>query len=142
MGGFEGGDEGGYWDDATIFSPKKNVVKREEPSIEVKDSVYSVKVHRADHYDTISFIPCKCESFTIEGCDGISLEKHPIFQAYKALNDAICDEDMIEFFKEHKVVLNGNSGDVGAFLRLVKEACNLVLSPQELEAIEKSYRSM
>ena len=40
-----------------------------------------------DLYDIIAFVPCECESFTIEGCDGVPLESNTIYKAYKALND-------------------------------------------------------
>ncbi|RLA68824.1 MAG: 4-(cytidine 5'-diphospho)-2-C-methyl-D-erythritol kinase, partial [Epsilonproteobacteria bacterium] len=40
-----------------------------------------------DLYDTIKFVPCECETFTIEGCEGVPLESNTIYKAYKALND-------------------------------------------------------
>ncbi len=95
-----------------------------------------------DFYDTITFAPCECDTFTIEGCDDIPLESNTIFKAYKALNDYTGDLDILNFFYTHKVVvtkripsqagLGGGSSDAAAFMRLVKETCNLMISTQEL----------
>jgi 4-diphosphocytidyl-2-C-methyl-D-erythritol kinase len=96
-------------------------------------------------YDTIEFIPCSCESFTIEGCDDVPLESNTIYKAYKALNSYTGDLDILNFFYKHKVVvtkriptqagLGGGSSDAAAFMRLVKEVCNLMLSTEELAKI-------
>ena len=95
-----------------------------------------------DLYDTIEFIPCECDSFTIEGCDDIPLESNTIYKAYKALNDATGNLDILNFFYKHKVVvtkripsqagLGGGSSDAAAFMRLVKETCNLMISTEDL----------
>ena len=178
MGGFEGGDEGGFWDIGT--HPKwmkkgsentKSVNKAHNKSdIEINDSVYSIKAHAKvniflkitghqegyhtllsrfvrveDLYDTITFVPCECETFTIEGCEGVPLESNTIYKAYKALNDYTGDLDILDYFYKHKVVvtkripsqagLGGGSSDAAAFMRLVKEVCNLMLSTDELAKI-------
>jgi len=96
-------------------------------------------------YDTIAFVPCECEKFTIEGCDDIPLESNTIYKAYTALNDFTGDLDILNFFYKHKVVvtkripaqagLGGGSSDAAAFMRLVKEACNLLISTDELAEI-------
>ena len=93
-------------------------------------------------YDTITFVPCECDTFTIEGCDGVPLESNTIYKAYKALNDHTGDLDILNFFYKHKVVvtkripsqagLGGGSSDAAAFMRLVKEVCNLMISTEEL----------
>lgn len=98
-----------------------------------------------DLYDTITFEPCECESFTIEGCEDIPLESNTIFKAYKALNAHTGDLDILNFFYHHKVVvtkripaqagLGGGSSDAAAFMRLVKKTCNLLLSTEELAKI-------
>jgi len=95
-----------------------------------------------DLYDTITFVPYECERFTIEGCDGVPLESNTIYKAYKALNDHTGDLDILNFFYAHKVVvtkripsqagLGGGSSDAAAFMRLVKEVCNLMISTEEL----------
>ncbi|HFU77359.1 MAG TPA: 4-(cytidine 5'-diphospho)-2-C-methyl-D-erythritol kinase [Epsilonproteobacteria bacterium] len=98
-----------------------------------------------DLYDTIEFIPCECGTFTIEGCEGVPLESNTIYKAYKALNDYTGDLDILNFFYKYKVVvtkripsqagLGGGSSDAAAFMRLVKEVCNLMLSTEELAKI-------
>ena len=98
-----------------------------------------------DLYDTIVFVPCACESFTIEGCEGVSLESNTIYKAYKALNDHTGDLDILNFFYKHKVVvtkripsqagLGGGSSDAAAFMRLVKDVCNLMLTTETLAKI-------
>jgi len=95
-----------------------------------------------DLYDTITFVPCECERFTIEGCDGVPLESNTIYKAYKALNEHTGDLDILNFFYTHKVVvtkrissqagLGGGSSDAAAFMRLVKEVCNLMISTEAL----------
>ena len=93
-------------------------------------------------YDTIAFVPCKCDTFTLEGCDDIPLESNTIYKAYKALNSHTGDLDILNFFYQHKVVvtkripsqagLGGGSSDAAAFMRLVKEVCHLMISTDEL----------
>ncbi len=93
-------------------------------------------------YDTIKFVPCKCDTFTIEGCENVPLESNTIYKAYKALNDHTGDLDILNFFYTHKVVvtkripsqagLGGGSSDAAAFMLLVKEVCNLMISTEEL----------
>ena len=101
---------------------------------------------RVEHlYDTIIFVPGEFEHFTIEGCGEIPLESNTIYQAYRALNTHTGDLDILNFFYTHKVVvtkripsgagLGGGSSDAAAFMRLVKEACKLLLSTEELARI-------
>ncbi|WP_309496720.1 4-(cytidine 5'-diphospho)-2-C-methyl-D-erythritol kinase [Sulfurovum sp.] len=168
MGGFEGGDEGGYWDiDDLKNDSKSNSTNRGRADIEKSDSGYSIKAYAKvniflkitghengyhtlfsrfvrvkDLYDTIAFVPCDCETFTIEGCDDVPLESNTIYKAYKALNDYTGDLDILDFFYRHKVVvtkripsqagLGGGSSDAAAFMRLVKEVCNLIIGTDEL----------
>jgi 4-diphosphocytidyl-2-C-methyl-D-erythritol kinase len=101
---------------------------------------------RVEHlYDTIEFVPCVCESFTIEGCKDVAMESNTIYKAYKALNEHTGDLDILNFFYAHKVVvtkripsqagLGGGSSDAAAFMRLVKEVCHLMISSDELAKI-------
>jgi len=96
-------------------------------------------------YDTIEFIPQSCDSFTIEGVDGVDVKDNIIYKAYKALNQYIGDLDILEFFYNHKVVvkknipfgagLGGGSSNAATFMRMVKEICNLKVSTKELANI-------
>jgi 4-diphosphocytidyl-2-C-methyl-D-erythritol kinase len=98
-----------------------------------------------DLYDTIEFVPCECDTFTLEGCDDIPLQSNTIYKAYKALNDHTGDLDILNFFYRHKVLvtkripsqagLGGGSSDAAAFMRLVKEVCKLMISTEELAKI-------
>ena len=171
MGGFEGGDEGGFWDDENDYIYSKPTPKNTEKStIEKNNDVYSIRAHAKvniflkitghkdgyhtllsrfvrveDLYDTIQFVPCECETFTIEGCEDVPLASNTIYKAYKALNEQTGDLDILNFFYKHKVVvtkripsqagLGGGSSDAAAFIRLVKEVCNLILSTEELAQI-------
>ena len=151
MGGFEGGDEAGFW----VVDPLLTLIDQQQQhkskrrhsikdSIQRNDSVYSIKAYTngTELYDTISFVPHECETFTIEGFDDIPLESNPIYKAYKALLDYTNDSDISDFFYEHKVVVTkgipsqvDTSSAVVAFILLVKEVCNLILSSDELENI-------
>jgi 4-diphosphocytidyl-2-C-methyl-D-erythritol kinase len=177
MGGFEGGDEAGFWDIDTFSASiekqnrtKANKTNRTKSYIETSDMGYSIRAHAKvtvflkitgftdgspdlfsrvtrveELYDTIRFIPCACDTFTIEGCEGIPTEANSIYKAYLALCDYTADSDIVDFFHEHKVVvtkriplsagLGGSSSDAAAFMRLLKEVCNLVLSNDELAKI-------
>lgn len=179
MGGFEGGDEGGFWDSGNLphwMNKTKGAhhndnasctIYSEKPTIEKSNSEYSIKAYAKvniflkitghkdgyhtllsrfmrveDLYDTIKFVPCKCDTFTIEGCEGIPLESNTIYKAYKALNDYTGDLDILNFFYAHKVIvtkripsqagLGGGSSDAAAFMHLVKEVCNLLISTDQL----------
>jgi len=95
-------------------------------------------------YDTIEFVPSNCDSFTIEGLN-IPKEQNIIYKAYKALNQYTGDLDILEFFYNHKVVVNknipmgaglgGGSSNAATFMNMVKEYCNLKVSTKELAEI-------
>jgi 4-diphosphocytidyl-2-C-methyl-D-erythritol kinase len=102
-----------------------------------------------DLYDTITFETCECETFTIAGCDDIPIKSNTIYKAFIALSHHIDDpDDIISFFCKHKVVLTkripsqaglgGGSSDAAAFMLLLKEVCNLMLSTQELVKLGSS----
>ncbi|MDP2077112.1 MAG: hypothetical protein Q8N01_05520 [Sulfuricurvum sp.] len=152
MGGFAGGDEGGYWDidtlPASMDKQNNNASKnthRGKFDIERSDLGYSIKIHTKELYNTISFIPCTCKTFTIEGYNNIPLESNAIYKAFLSLTNFTNDTDIEEFFYTHKVIVTKpispsanpreNSSDAAAFICLVKEVCNLVLSTDELRKI-------
>jgi 4-diphosphocytidyl-2-C-methyl-D-erythritol kinase len=71
------------------------------------------------------------------------LKSHGIYKAYIALLDFTDDPDIVEFFCEHKVVLGKENpekatADAAAFILLVQEACNLILTRDELIEIGRS----
>jgi 4-diphosphocytidyl-2-C-methyl-D-erythritol kinase len=96
-------------------------------------------------YDTISFIPAKCSSFTLEGFNNLELKNNTIYKAFIALSNYSGNLELLEFFYNHKVVvdkqiptmagLGGGSSDAGAFLRLANEVCNLGVNVNELAKI-------
>lgn len=96
-------------------------------------------------YDTIEFVPQKCDSFTIEGIKDVALKDNLIYKAYQALNRATGDLDILEFFYNHKVVvkknipfgagLGGGSSNAATFMRMVNKQCNLKLTSQQLASI-------
>jgi len=96
-------------------------------------------------YDTISFVPCKCDSFTIEGMDNVDFKSNTIYKAFVSLNDHTGNLDILNFFLHHKVVvkknipslagLGGGSSDAGAFLRLANKVCDLQLDTPTLAKI-------
>jgi len=55
-----------------------------------------------DLYDTITFEPCECETFPIEGCDDVPLESTTIYKAYNALNESTGVFNIRNFFSNHK----------------------------------------
>lgn len=96
-------------------------------------------------YDTIEFVPCKCEGFTIEGCGEVELKSNTIYKAFVALNEYTGDLDILEYFYNHKVVvtknipsqagLGGGSSDGATFMRMVNEVCKLGLDLDTLAKI-------
>ncbi len=98
-----------------------------------------------DLYDTITFAPCECKQFTIEGCEGVPRESNTIYQAFVALNKYLDNPILIHFFLSHKVVvekripsqagLGGGSSDAAAFMRLANEVCGLKIDTDTLAKI-------
>lgn len=96
-------------------------------------------------YDTIEFVPQKCDSFTIEGVENVALGDNIVYKAYQALNEATGDLDILEFFYKHKVVirknipfgagLGGGSSNAATFMHMVNDYCNLKLTSQQLADI-------
>ncbi len=113
-----------------------------------KDGYHSLRsrfVRVEGLYDTIEFIPCKCEKFTIEGCGGVEKESNTIYKAFIALNKYLDNPILLHFFYNHKVLvkkripsqagLGGGSSDAAAFMRLVNKVCNLKIKTNVLANI-------
>ncbi len=104
-----------------------------------------------DLYDTITFEPCECEQFTIEGCEGVARESNTIYKAFVALNKYLDNPILIHFFLTHKVVvtkripsqagLGGGSSDAAAFMRLANEVCGLKIDTDTLSSISSEVGS-
>ena len=102
-------------------------------------------------YDTITFEPCECEQFTIEGCEGVARESNTIYKAFVALNKYLDNPILIHFFLTHKVVvtkripsqagLGGGSSDAAAFMRLANEVCGLKIDTDTLSSISSEVGS-
>jgi len=164
MGGFAGGDEGGYWEDPNAYISSKhndnqvNIANSSKPLMEIGDFGYTIQAHAKvkingdtsyrcskELYDTLQFIPCECKTFTIEDSENIPLESSTLYKAFNALIDFTHETDVVDFFTTHKVVLTkripisadfgGESSNAAAFIWLVKEACNLILTIDEMAKI-------
>ncbi|MDF1876250.1 hypothetical protein JHD47_00280 [Sulfurimonas sp. SAG-AH-194-L11] len=138
MGGFEGGDEGGFWDEDAI----ETLIKKQnnkKTSTKAKVLVKSINgAYTLSGDPSISIVPSSCASFTIEDSHSIPLESNTIYKTYKALLEFTCDSDIEELFSEHKVVVSSYTPTTAtSFLLLTKELCNLVLSENELQFIEQ-----
>jgi len=104
-----------------------------------------------DLYDTITFEPCECEQFTIEGCEGVTREANTIYKAFVALNKYLDNPILIHFFLNHKVVvtkripsqagLGGGSSDAAAFMRFANEVCGLKIDTDTLATISSEVGS-
>lgn len=98
-----------------------------------------------DLYDTIDFVPCECDTFTIEGCDNVPLKSNTIYKAYETLLEHTQNSELENFFKSHKVVvtkripsqagLGGGSSDAAAFMRLCNEVCDMEIDTPTLSQL-------
>ncbi len=96
-------------------------------------------------YDIVKFVPFKSDKFRIDGCENIETTSNTIYKAYIKLYEYTQDESIIEFFKNHKVVveknipsqagLGGGSSDSASFMKLLNKICNLNLSVNQLSKI-------
>ncbi|CAA6812632.1 MAG: 4-diphosphocytidyl-2-C-methyl-D-erythritol kinase (EC [uncultured Sulfurovum sp.] len=94
-------------------------------------------------YDTITFVPQKCENFSIEGCGNVPTKSNTIYKSFLAMQNELNLET--DFFNHHKVVveknipsgagLGGGSSDAAAFMRLFNEVCNLNIDTPTLAKI-------
>jgi len=95
-------------------------------------------------YDKISFIPSRCDNFTIEGFSNLPIENNLIYISYKNIEKYLSKECR-DFFREHKVVvdkkipqgagLGGGSSNSAYFLLLLRRVCNLNIDIDTLAKI-------
>jgi len=151
MGGFEGGDEGGFWDIEELISSSEDLSAQKSTKraalkelIEQNNGTYSL------HTDLmISFVPHACQVFTVENEQEFSKEAQIIKSTYQAVVDFTADTDISEFFTEYKVLIQKAShtkqdskiSTSVAFIYLLKEACSLILTDEEIENIANSIES-
>ena len=136
MGGFEGGDEGGFWEvdeNSSLYGTSKT-------STEIKYQVFhdnvSYTIKANGFNEIITLFPCELDELTVEG-----YTTNIISKAYKTLVDFTDDMEIEEFFHHYKVIIDGGDKEIneallGAlFILLTKDVCNLVLNNKELEEI-------
>lgn len=152
MGGFEGGDEAGFWDEESdlglIFKPNK--VTR----FNLKHHMYSdehcltldVYTPTGDCFAKLHFIKSFSNTFVVETPPETMYFKDAIVLAYNNLVDETNDFEIEEFFNAYKTMVelieiipkaHMQASLTAAFLLLTKETCNLILSTKELETIAK-----
>ncbi|WP_281950329.1 4-(cytidine 5'-diphospho)-2-C-methyl-D-erythritol kinase [Nitrosophilus kaiyonis] len=96
-------------------------------------------------YDEIEFIPGNFDKFTIEGTPDIKREENIIYKAFCTLNAYTNNPKIINFFFNHKVVINkniptgaglgGGSSNAAVFLKLCNDIIGLNLSIKQLAEI-------
>jgi len=94
-------------------------------------------------FDTISFVPGKFESFTLEGDFGCPLEKNTIYKIYLELYRKY--KNIKELFKNYKVVvkknipefagLGGGSSNAATFFLMTNEIAKLGITKNEMTEI-------
>lgn len=169
MGGFEGGDEAGFWEiDTQILASaqssqayalqyesdangsyhvKAYALKLLSDEISSDNSVHIAQ--EKDTFDIISFVAQHTEHFLVEDQYANVLDNSILHSVYRRLDAAVNDIDVIEFFESHKVVLTCKRDDedistlkashVANFMLLLKEVCNLPISIKELAAIALEF---
>jgi len=137
MGGFEGGDEGGFWDEESLFNPTN-----------AKTNTKTNQLHKYTTFKesnaifALSFVSCVAKALTIE-CDTESVcDFGDIYGVYTRVLEYTNDSDIEEFFSTHKVLFSKieNAKEPyeiltpsEIFLEKTKDACSLVLTQDELK---------
>ena len=137
MGGFEGGDEGGFWDEESLFNP-----------INTKISNKTNQLHKYTTFKEsnaifeLYFVPCEAQALTIE-CETESLyDFGDIYSIYTRVLEYTNDSEIEEFFSTHKVLFSKVENPKEPheilmpselFLQKTKDAGSLVLTQDELK---------
>lgn len=143
MGGFEGGDEGGFWDEESLFNP-----------INAKTDTKTNQLHKYTTFKEsnaifeLSFVPCAAQALTLE-CETESVyDFGDIYGIYTRVLEYTNDSDIEEFFNTHKVLFSKvenpkepheNLTPSELFLEKTKDACSLVLTQDELKDLNAMH---
>jgi hypothetical protein len=137
MGGFEGGDEAGFWEISENNFLEKTSKAQSEKKYQIiqEGSLYKIIAYESNQ--TIIFIPFHSMKLTVEG-----YKTDIITKVYNTLLEFTDDMEIIEFFHEYKVFIETSQSPkidekvLGIlFLLLTKDVCNLVLNENELKEI-------
>ena len=147
MGGFEGGDEAGFWDIEAhiepVFASQKS--KHHAPPhhvIEVSEG-YVIPIY-IDENHQIGTLHCLRAPVFIEGLVSVESLPERIKMVYRNLLEVTQDFEIDEFFSEHSIHIEISkecdplmieTASAVAFLLLSKEVCSLLLNRSELESI-------
>lgn len=148
MGGFEGGDEAGFWDEESIdsFVKKQHSPKSiEKKRVSFDGERYTIEVFmQEESLGILHLEPSDSKAFRVDGSTKIPEIQESITEAYKQVVAYTKDPDIEDFFVEYTLCVKHNLSEVSreelqsfslAFLCLCKEACNLVVSFEELERV-------
>ena len=97
-------------------------------------------------FDTITFVKKDCdETFCLNGGFSCTTKQNTIYKAFIALQEAVDDPRIGDFFKTHQVNvqknipsfagLGGGSSDAATFLKMINETLDLKLSNETLAGI-------
>ncbi|UFH60721.1 hypothetical protein [Sulfurovum mangrovi] len=95
-------------------------------------------------YDTITFEPCVCDTFTIEGCEGVPLESNTIYRAYQSLKSYTQSPALERFFTSHKVVVTKripSQAGLGGEVRMLRHLCASAMRYADSNLIQRRSRS-
>jgi hypothetical protein len=135
MGGFEGGDEAGFWEVEESNSIYKSKTSSKTKYQITKDNL-TYTIEAIDIDGVIKLLPSNSNRLTIKGHQTDIIQK-----AYKTLIEFTDDMEIIDFFHTHKIVIEVSDDDpiLGAlFILLTKDACNLILTNDELKEISQN----
>ncbi len=138
MGGFEGGDEGGFWEEAEIFNPRpKRSNSKHISYTQLKEKRWCLYFVESEGIGNF-ILPKELEDV-----------KETIIQKLTQLTDLLLkqsqDSDIEEFLQEHSLLFEEFSptelqdtkelslGEL--FLEQIKESLSLILTPKEIEAL-------
>ena len=148
MGGFEGGDEAGFWDEDDLknelYTSQKKLHQHVIAHMKIDANSFCISVYSTSNItSSLQFVQSSCKGLKVEGEGLIPNVSKVIHKTYETLLEETNDFEIEEFFKAYKVVVGetqgiADSSFVAAFILMTKEVCSLVLSTQEVEEIGTS----